>query len=422
MACSVALSVIAVDDEPGALGLAAVAGGLAIGVKPTAAPFVLIALAWATWLHRGWVRANLRLLVVPALLALGLGAVWYVVDWVVYGSPLWPFTRFPSGRPVPLFWTKYGARFISDPVASVRAAGWYPYHHFLAGGLVTLAAVPLLAAMTLLRRGRPSRRLMFIGGGLVVLDLLLWASSQFTGLAQNNVSVVLTGLRYLSPAPLAAAVLIGLAAGRRSIVRAPAVVVLAGAVGFDLWELHQPGVTYPFLPPLAVSVALALIGAVGAVLIGRRAAVARVMRLPLVAPATALAVAAAMALPASSYLTHYLRLNEQHGFYDVPVMRYLSKQPGWLHGHAPVASGHAVYVSLAGPQFTHPISNVGRSESCEAIRAAARDGWLLLHPISRFAIASLNYQRPLECMAGVTPAAVLADGTRVYAPPSLLAP
>jgi hypothetical protein len=420
LACSVALSVCSVD-EPAAIGLAAVAGGLAIGTKPTAAPFVLVGLAYALWLNRRGLWAHRRVLLAPIGLALGAAGVWYVADWHVYGSPLWPFSRFPSGRPVPPIWRIFGRRFITDPLVSVRSVGWRTFVLYLAGGLVALAAVPLLALASLLPAGRSARRTMLIGGALVVVEVVLWADSEFTGLAHGNVGVVLTGLRYLVPAPLAAAVVLALVTRTKSVLRVPAAGFLLAALGLNLWELHRPGFGFPFRPSALVCLTLLLAGGIAGLLVGHATLFPRALAWRWLAPAVAIGVAVAMTVPASSYVRHYLLVAQRDGFADAPILSFLSQQPGWVHGNSPVAVGNSVYSTLAGPQLSHPLSFIADDESCASIRAAARRGWVILQPLRHQSFRALDYVRAPACMAGIAPAATLGGGVKIYAPPQLLA-
>lgn len=420
LACSVALSVFSVD-EPATLGLAAVAGGVAIGTKPTTAPFVVIALAAAAWVNRDRLRSRLPLLALPAVGAVVLAGLWYVVDWHAFGSPVWPFTRFPSGRPVPVIWREYGARFIHDPVASVRAAGSRPYLMYLAGGLVLLAAVPIMAVLALLPKARAVRRVVLVGCLLVVVEVLLWADSEFTGLSHGSVPVVVTGLRYLIPAPLAAAALLAVATRTRSVLRVPAIVLLVAALGLDIGELCRRAFGYPYRPSLPVCIALVLAGALAGVLVARARRLPEVGTQVWAAPVTALGTALVMTVPASSYVSHYLLVSQRHGFEDAPIVSFLSRQPGWTNGHAPIAAGYAAYATLAGARFQHPLSFIPDDEPCATLRADARRGWVVIQPVTGEPFRSLDYVRAPACLNGIRPVAVVGGGTRIYAPQRLLA-
>jgi hypothetical protein len=419
LACGTALCVFAVD-EPGALGLAAIAEGLAIGTKPSTAPFALVGLGWALWVNRRWVATRLSRLAAPAALAAGLGVVWYVADWVTEGSPLWPFSRFPSGRPVPPVWRLYTSRFLDDPDGVVRAVGGHEFAALLGGGLVVLAAVPVLALLGLLPSSRPERRTVLVGAALVALDVLLWADSQFTGLTGNGFPLILTTIRYVSPAPVAAAALLALAARDGRLLRGFSVTVLVAALALDLWELHHIGFGFPFEPGIAGCLALAAVGAVAGVFVGRARRSATGLRTPGLAIVVVLVAGVLMALPAARFLPHYQTVAQRYRYGDAQILSFLSQQPGWTHGDAPVAAGYTAYSTLAGPHFDHPLSFIPDDEPCVSIRAAAQRGWVVLEPLADEPSPSLDYLRAPACMAGVTPAATLGQ-VKIYAPQRLLA-
>lgn len=420
LACAVALCVASAED-PGAVGLGAVAAGLAIGTKPSTGPLALIALGSALWVNRDWVRTNVARLAPTATLALGVGAVWYVANWAKYGAPLWPFSTFPDGPPPPLVWQEAGgAKFINDPVGVVRFLGLQPFLKVFGGGLVLLAAVPLTAVAALLPAARKLRRELLVGVAVIVISAVLWADSEFTGVAGGAVPVVVTGLRYLTPAPLAAAVLLGLASRARGWLRVGSVGLLAFALAVDGWEIHREQLNFPFRPGLPVSIALVLVGAVVAVRAARWAGVERVLRVRGLTAASIVTAGLLLAIPASHFLSRYLEVAKRHQYGDAVVLRYLSQQPGWIHGNAPVAAGSEAYSTLAGAHFTHPLSFIPDYEPCAEIRAAARQGWVVLEPLTGQVFAGLNYERAPACMAGVSPAATLPGDIKVYAPPALL--
>jgi hypothetical protein len=420
LACAVALCLVSRDDEqPGLLGAAAVAGGLAVGTKPTSLPFLVVALGWAAWSARGVLRTALRRLAVPSVLALGLGAVWYVQDWVVYGSPLWPFTRFPAGRPVPLIWQVYGARFLSDPVASYHSVGAHSYFLYFGGGLVLIAAPVVVAAAAWLPGGRTVRRATTLGAVAVVAATLLWSASQFTGLAGHNPSVVLTGFRYLLPVPVLGAAVLALAARSRSLGGRLAVALLGAALVLDVVELRLTKFSFPFRPAAPALVAMVVVGALAAAVLRELPAVSRLAASRFAVPVLVLAIAAAMTLPASRYVHNYLSVAADAPQPDAKVVSYLSQQPGWVHGDAPVAAGYAAYVTLAGPRFSHRLTWVPNSAPCAEVRAAAQRGWLVMPRVTRVLLSALQYTRAPACLAGIAPVAKVGN-TRIYAPPSLV--
>jgi hypothetical protein len=415
LACSVALSTAA-REEPGALGPAAVAAGLAIGTKPTAAPYALIALGWGVWVSRPWLRARWRLVLAPAVLALGLGAVWYVEDWAYYGSPLWPFSSFPSGSPTPLVWRAYAARFIDDPVTTMQAIGLHGYFLVMSGALVLLIAVPLLVAWSLLPAGRRLRRTVLIGVVLIVGQAVFWAESDFTGVAHGAIYLVYAGLRYLSPALLAIAVLLALVTRERGAVSRVVTGVLAIAVALNLWELRLAAYGSPLRPRVLVCLGLLVAGGAVGALVARPLWVSRMLRSPMLASSVVVVVAVALAVAANGYLDRYLVVAQRQGFGDAAIVRFLRTQPGWVHGHDPVAAGPEAFASLAGPHFTHSLSLVKNNEPCSAIRAARSRGWLILTRRTGQLFSQLDYVHAPACMQGIAPTASLPGGITIYGP------
>ena len=80
--------------------LAALAGGLTLGMKASAAPYVVIVfvlLLAGSWRASRWAARPCRYpltfsLAVFALALLLLGSFWYLRNWLAYGNPLFPFT------------------------------------------------------------------------------------------------------------------------------------------------------------------------------------------------------------------------------------------------------------------------------------------------------------------------------------------
>ncbi|MBV9487214.1 MAG: hypothetical protein JO246_14285, partial [Frankiaceae bacterium] len=331
LACSVALAAMS-EEEPGAFGLAAIAGGLAIGTKPTAAPLVLGGLAYSAWVNRDWIRSHLSGLLPAGLLALGLGGVWYVVDWHTYGSPLWPFSTFPSGHPVPLIWRVYGVRFLHDPVTTVNALGWHSIVSNLGGTVILLPAILAVALVSLLPVARSVRRTAVVGSLVTAVVFLLWASSEFTGIVNGNVTLVFTALRYLVPAPLVAACVLALLSREKSVFRIPAFLVLVAALVVDIIEVHGAAYSFPYRPNLPRVVAIGLAGAVAGLLVMHLGVLRRHLRARWLMPSATVAFGAVMITPASGWIDNYVLVEQRHPFPDVSVISYLSGQPAWRDG------------------------------------------------------------------------------------------
>jgi hypothetical protein len=90
------------DADRRALGralLCGVAGGLALGMKPTAAP--LVTLAGLFWIWRGWrLQGGARHVGAFVVGVLLLGAPWYARNWLATGNPLFPADIGPFDGPL----------------------------------------------------------------------------------------------------------------------------------------------------------------------------------------------------------------------------------------------------------------------------------------------------------------------------------
>jgi hypothetical protein len=404
--------------EPGVLGAALLSAGLAIGIKPTALPLAVVALVWAGSSQWSRVRAGCRGLLLPGAISLGLAAVWYIADWVSFGSPLWPFSRFPNGRPVPFVWQMYGARFLHVPRQTYDLVGGSTYVHYLAGGLIVLAGAVVIALLALTAIGRVRRRIALFGLLALLLEVFLWADSEFTGVAHGNPTLVITGLRYLTPAPVVAVVVLVVASRDSPVLQRLSELVGLAALALNLWELRFAVFSFPIRPELAVWVALALVGAlVAAVADGRRRLV-WTFASPVAALAATAGLGVALTVATSSYLDNYLAAGQIHGYPDRSILEYLRSQPKWTSGSAPVAIGSVSFSTLAGPHFQHSESLVTANESCARVHAAARRGWLILQPLEHEPFPEFDFTAPVQCMSGVQPAAVVAGGWQIYPPGS----
>jgi hypothetical protein len=253
---------------------------------------------------------------------------------------------------------------------------------------------------------------------------VLWAFSPLSGV-DNGVHVfAFSVLRYLCPAQAAAGVTLALLArpvdeGRRTAMRAVAVVALVAALGFDLAELNQPLLRVPIRPPLAMLIAMVTVGVTAGLLLARGGWLARLFSRRWVAPVVVVAVTLTVFVPARHFLFHYHRSSQLYGQTDTSVIDYLMSQPSWVNGNAPLAAGFSTYATLAGAHFQHPMTYIPNDEPCPAVRAAAQRGWVVLQSeVTRF--PELNYTHPQKCMKGVHPAARLPNSFTVYAPAALI--
>ncbi|MBV9872433.1 MAG: hypothetical protein JO214_17615 [Frankiaceae bacterium] len=411
------------DREPRAAGLAVVAAGLAIGVKTTTVPIALVALLWLAWRIRADLRRQLRTLLPLGSFGIGLGVLWYVENAVTYHAPFWPFSRFPAGPQEPYLWREFGNRLLAEPAATYRAVGFHNYLHYLGGVPILIVGAVVVAGIGLAIADRADRRFLVVGAAVVVLQTLLWSAAQFTGIAHGVVILVLSAQRYLDAAPFAATIVLAVAARRPGALRWIATALLGAALVVDLYVGGHEHLAAGRVPPAAIWVALLAAGAVGGVLSTYSARTIAAGRSAVALPIAAVGGACLLAIPASSYLDHYLA--QPTKLLDGPVLRYLQTQPGWVHGDAPVAAGSGAHVTWAGPQLTHPLTYVPATEPCTQLRAQATSGWLILLPQRGGAFSPLSYPLRLDCLAGLTPVKTLPgkpgeEPTLIYAPPALV--
>ena len=78
--------------------LCGLAGGIALGMKSTAAPIVLIVGLWWLW-RLGWGRAAVRPLLAYSGAVLALGSAWYLRNLALTGNPLFPAELGPFEGP-----------------------------------------------------------------------------------------------------------------------------------------------------------------------------------------------------------------------------------------------------------------------------------------------------------------------------------
>jgi hypothetical protein len=414
--CTAALCRGAIS-ESSLLPVALVAGGVAVGTKTTAIPIVVVLLAVTGWLSRREVARHRLTLALAGATALGIGAVWYIQDLVVYHAPLYPFSRFPAGPKLPPVITVLGARFLRDPAAAVRVATATGYARGLGAGLVLAVGVVLTAVLLPTVRERRLRGLIAIAVAAAAAEALLWSAAPFTGWSgqPGSRTLVLAGIRYLLPGLALFAVAVGLASRVGGVLGLSARGFTAAALAADLWAdtSFQVGVR-PHLPTI---LAAALVGALAATAIGLRD------RWPAgfwraVAAAVALVAIGAMSVATHGYLGRHLTVARAVHVDEPAILTYLAQQPAWSHGHLPIASGPVADALFAGPTFDHPLSVITEQTSCRVVRADARQGWVVLP--SRAAAPEVpgaaSYDRS-RCLAG-TPPTFSSGGVSVFRPNS----
>jgi hypothetical protein len=405
---------LAAFAEPGALGLAVVAAGVAVGIKTTTVPIAVLAVGAALWAERRELRSGRFGQLALGGFGVGLAALWYAADAVVYHAPLWPFSRFPDGPQQPYVWRELSARFLNEPLATVKAVGGHDLLQIVGGIPILLAGVVLVGGAVLHRTNRDVRRPVLIGCGVVALQTLLWAAAPFTGITHSFPPLVVSTIRYLDLSPAAAAVVLAVAARRPGVLRWLAALALAAALAGDLiadhhWLAGQA-------PRWQICVAAALAGAIAAAL-SRHFSLHndRFAAWQLLAPAVTVATVTTFAAPAASYLSHYLAVPVVSVQGEKPILDYLRHQPAWVHGHAPVTAGYAADVSFAGPSITHPLRYLPAGASCAQVQAAAGRGWLILWPLGPSVLFPAGYDVGAGCRLP-QPSVTVSGGVRIYPP------
>jgi hypothetical protein len=413
--------------EPGLFWLGLLAAGLAVGTKTTtaflAAVLVLVTLTFV----RRRLMPTWRLSLI-GFAGVVLGVCWPTENLIIFGAPIYPFSSFPAGPPVPPVISTFGASFLSNPSGAIRVAGYSGYGRAGAGGLILVASlVPLgiWAAIHMARRsGSPGRdkgsaAIVLALLALAIAELVLWGSSPFTGWSGHPGAepLVLAGLRYLLPGFAPGAIALALASRERRL-RLWSIAGLGLAVGADLWRGSAIG--YPYRPTglviLAVLVGGALLGLAVRLSLSRPSALARWNAL-LWAPLPFALIA--LAVPSSTYLSRHLAVSARTKVDQTALLRWLAAQPGWAHGDAPVFVGPDADVTLMGAHFQHPLALVDAGTPCAVVRTDATHGWLIITWVPNGGVFQIPY--PTEyCALGLTPA-YRSGLTVVYGPADLLA-
>ncbi|HEY4826337.1 MAG TPA: hypothetical protein VIH85_06200 [Solirubrobacteraceae bacterium] len=309
-----------IDDpeNPPALVLAAVAAGLAVGVKLTVlGPVLGLTIGVVAIAPRGRRLHTAGLWLGPLLLA---GGFWYVRNLIAVGNPL-PWTSLGGLLPTPApplqqhtgfsvahyvtsghFWSAF-----AQPALASGLGGWW--WALLAGAIIG----PLLCLLSALRPPSAPRRLgrnpahmgvssrATIGmlGAVALFSLAAYLVTPETaaGPAGNPLGFAFN-LRYLAPALTLSLVVLPLApafeapAARAALAVALAAALLVTVAEPALWPAHVPGAV--------------LIAVVGGLAVAALVAVARVTR-PGIAIGLAAALAVIVAIAGYPLQRHYLR-------------------------------------------------------------------------------------------------------------------
>ena len=388
-----ALCAASLDGRPALLAPALVAAGLAFGTKTTPALLLAILLAATGWHHRAALPALARPLALAGAAALAVGGVWAIRNLIEHGSPLWPFVATSFGDPLPPRLDEVNDRFLDHPGRMLEGRV-DDYLLLLSGGGVLLVGAIVLP---LVRRSRAA----LAAGGVTLLAILAWMTAPYTGITEST-ELAIGAARYLLPAIVAATLAVCLAGrGGARALRLAAAGTLALAAGLSVLRVSSFG--FPVRPSAGTLIGLLALGAVGGRLLGRLT----LPTSPWIAPAAAVVVGAALALAAPGYVDRHADVR----LVDEGLMRALAAQPGFEDGDGDVAMGPATVALAGGDRLRHRVPLIGEGESCEAVRARRRQGWVVL----QLEPPTDSYRRLAACLGGARPA--WRDGFyELYAP------
>ncbi len=371
-------------DSPRLLAFSLLALALALGTKTTAAVTVLAMLVAGGVCFRLHIRRQALALGIALAVGLLVGGYWYLRNLAVNGSPLWPFVTFPWGTPAPpgvVLWS-----FLHSPGRLVSQFGGDYLKFFLPDFL--LLAAGLVAALLSRRRAALLVALVAAIGGLAWLNAPATGGVVIHGVEVPGIAA--STLRYLFPAVATATVALVLAA-RNHRLQLLAGLILAVAVGLDLYRVYQFHGQFPRAPAL-------LVGAVGGAVIAMLMRWISVRRLWFAAAFLGAISAVAVTLAAKGFVARHAQTRT----YDAPLAGYLDRQPGFVRGRT-VAMAGGVSAVLAGDYLQNRVVPLSASAHCATTRRYARKGWV---------IAILYFPRAAEaaarCLTGIPPTIISA--------------
>jgi hypothetical protein len=98
----------------------------------------------------------------------------------------------------------------------------------------------------------------------------------------------------------------------------------------------------------------------------------------------------------------------------VGPVAWFDRQPGYVHGSAPIAMADLTVATLAGDRYQHPLELIPAEAPCAAVRARARAGWVV---VTTFAFPGFRTFTAARCLAAERPLDVDV-GYAVYGPAS----
>jgi hypothetical protein len=98
----------------------------------------------------------------------------------------------------------------------------------------------------------------------------------------------------------------------------------------------------------------------------------------------------------------WLWRESEHAGYGHALLAFMLSQPGFLSGSQPISFAPGVIASLAGPRLRHPIELIPASESCAAVQARVKRGWVVVFP-GEYAAGITTPFDAAACLAGERP-------------------
>jgi hypothetical protein len=368
------------------LPVALLAAGLAMGTKASAAVPIAVVLVVTIWLVRSRLGSAPRLpLGAGAIGAVGLGGIWYLQDWIVYGAPLYPFSRVPSGPRLPQAITAFNTSFVEHPITALRVGTFHGYLEWFGGGpFLVIAALLAIAAVPVIRRG--DRRALLVALAAAVAALIVWGVGPFTGYpgVAGTTWFPLNGTRYLLPSMPIIVLPLAMLLRRDGWLQRIVLGLLVVVIVVNFVELrHWP---VPVRPAGPIVFAAGVIGAVAAAFLAMALAggAPRVhsSRAGIVTVAVGLVtMTALLGAVASGYtgreVPQHVRAADDPFSVRI-VIGWLNTQSDWVHGSAPVAAGPILDTLLAGPRLSHRLVLIPQSQSCTEVRAVQRRDWVVV--------------------------------------------
>jgi hypothetical protein len=374
-------------EQPLLLVPAVLAAALSIGTRTQSAP-VLVALAiWALVIHRSGrtLRPYRKHLTAAALLAILIGAFWYLRNIASHGSPLWPTVGTPWGDPRATYFDN-APRFFEQPLGYLT----HVLNHRVKSGGIPLLVVGMVTP--LLTRRTAARFCALVAG----LGTALWMFTPFSG--ETDFATT----RYLFPVMAASMAGLVLAGGTRGWLLIATILFLLASAAWNMFQLTGPidGFVHPIYLVAGASAGGLIAYAVPERWPAKLLSAPAILRAAVVAAClTALLIAFA-----PGFLQRHLEIESERARTNtvVPLARWLSGQRSFINEGDTVAMTWSLYGPLTGDRLQHPLVLLKDDAPCATFDNHAARDWLLLRRSERGKEVP-GYRRARECLRERTP-------------------